>query len=156
MAASSSGLASTAALSSSMVAAVLVAAAMHATWNTIAHGIGDSLVGFALIGVVDVVVGTAIVVVTGLAPTEAWLFILVSAVTHVVYNVFLMVSYQLGDFSQTYPLARGISPVVVAAVSILLLHRVLTIRELIGICLVSAGLASSWSAPRTSTRGPWE
>jgi drug/metabolite transporter (DMT)-like permease len=135
-----SELASTAVLSSGMVAAVLVAAAMHATWNAIAHGIGDRLVGFALIGVVDVVVGGAIVAVTGLPPTEAWPFIVVSAVTHVGYNVFLMISYQLGDFSQTYPLARGISPVVVAAVSILLLHRVLTARELIGICLISAGL----------------
>ena len=135
-----SELASTAVLSSGMVAAVLVAAAMHATWNAIAHGIGDRLVGFALIGVVDVVIGGAIVAVTGLPPTGAWPFIVVSALTHVVYNVFLLISYQLGDFSQTYPLARGISPVVVAAVSILLLHRVLTTRELIGICLISAGL----------------
>jgi uncharacterized membrane protein len=121
-----SALASTAVLSSGMVAAVLVAAAMHATWNAIAHGIGDRLVGFALMGVVDVVIGGAVVAVIGLSPTGAWPFIVVSAVTHVVYNVFLMISYQLGDFSQTDPLARGISPVVVAAVSILLLNRVLT------------------------------
>lgn len=140
MVALASGLASTATLSTGMVAAVLVAAAMHATWNAIAHGIGDRLIGFALIGVVNMVVGSAMVAVTGFPPAEAWPFIVVSAVTHVVYNVFLLISYQLGDFSQTYPLARGISPVVVAAASIFLLHRLLTARELIGICLISAGL----------------
>jgi drug/metabolite transporter (DMT)-like permease len=123
-----------------MVAAVLVAAAMHATWNAIAHAIADRLVGFALISVVYVVVGAAIVAVTGIPPAGAWPFIVVSAVIHVAYNLFLMASYQLGDFSQTYPLARGIAPVVVAAASILLLHRVLTARELIGIGLISAAL----------------
>jgi drug/metabolite transporter (DMT)-like permease len=128
-------------LSSPMVAAVLLAAVLHATWNAIAHGIADRLVGFALIGVANMFVGAAIVAVTGLPPAEAWPYIVVSAVVHVAYNAFLMASYQLGDFfSQTYPLARGISPVVVAAASVLLLHRVLTTRELIGICLISAGL----------------
>src|SRR4051812_27393845 len=110
-------------LSTGMVAAVLVAAAMHATWNAIAHAITDRLIGFALIGVVDVVIGGAIVAVTGLPPTGAWPFIVVSASTHVAYNVLLVVSYQLGDFSQTYPLARGISPIVVAVVSIVVLHH---------------------------------
>ena len=123
-----------------MVAAVLVAAAMHAAWNAIAHAIDDRLVGFALISVAYLVVGATIVAVTGLPPADAWPFIAVSAVTHVAYNLFLMASYQLGDFSQTYPLARGISPVVVAAVSILLLHRVLSVREWVGICFISAGL----------------
>lgn len=127
-------------LSTAMVAAVLVAAVMHATWNAIAHGIADRLVGFALIGVVDVVIGGAIVAVTGLPPTGAWPFIVASALTHVAYNVFLLISYQLGDFSQAYPLARGISPIAVAAVSILILHHELSARELIGICLISAGL----------------
>lgn len=90
-----------------MVAAVLVAAAMHAAWNAIAHAIDDRLVGFALISVAYLVVGATIVAVTGLPPADAWPFIAVSAVTHVAYNLFLMASYQLGDFSQTYPLARG-------------------------------------------------
>src|SRR5882724_2922303 len=107
-----------------MVAAVLGAAAMHATWNAIAHAVADRLVGFALISVVYLIVGAAIVTVTGLPRVGAWPFIVASAVAHVAYNLFLMASYQLGDFSQTYPLARGISPVAVAAVSILLLHRV--------------------------------
>lgn len=123
-----------------MVAAVLAAAALHATWNAIAHGIADRLIGFALIGVVYVVVGGAIVAITGLPPAGAWPFIVASAIVHVAYNLFLLLSYQLGDFSQTYPLARGISPIVVAAVSVALLHRVLTTRELIGIGLISAGL----------------
>jgi len=137
---SSSETANPATLSFTMVAAVLVAAAMHAAWNAIAHAIDDRLVGFALISVAYLVVGATVVAVTGLPPADAWPFIAVSAVTHVAYNLFLMASYQLGDFSQTYPLARGISPVVVAAVSILLLHRVLSVREWVGICFISAGL----------------
>jgi drug/metabolite transporter (DMT)-like permease len=138
-----------------MVAAVLTAAALHATWNAIAHAIADRLVGFALISVAYFVVGAAIVAVTGLPPAGAWPFIVASAVTHVAYNLFLMASYQLGDFSQTYPLARGISPIIVAVVSVVVLHRVLTVRELIGICLISAGLIGLVVVGGITNINPW-
>jgi drug/metabolite transporter (DMT)-like permease len=142
-------------LSPAMVAAVLTAAALHATWNAIAHAIADRLVGFALISVAYFVVGAAIVAVTGLPPAGAWPFIVASAVTHVAYNLFLMASYQLGDFSQTYPLARGISPIIVAVVSVVVLHRVLTVRELIGICLISAGLIGLVVVGGITNINPW-
>lgn len=138
-----------------MVAAVLTAAALHATWNAMAHAIADRLVGFALISMTYFVVGAAIVAVTGLPPAGAWPFIVASAVTHVAYNLLLMASYQLGDFSQTYPLARGISPIVVAMVSIVLLHRVLTVRELIGIGFISAGLIGLVVVGGITNVNPW-
>ncbi|MET0704377.1 MAG: EamA family transporter [Mycobacterium sp.] len=142
-------------LSPAMVAAVLTAAALHATWNAMAHAIADRLVGFALISMTYFVVGAAIVAVTGLPPAGAWPFIVASAVTHVAYNLLLMASYQLGDFSQTYPLARGISPIVVAMVSIVLLHRVLTVRELIGIGFISAGLIGLVVVGGITNVNPW-
>src|SRR5687768_7974424 len=49
-----------------MIAAVLAAALLHAAWNSIAHGIGDRLIGFAMIGVVDIVGGGALVAYAGL------------------------------------------------------------------------------------------
>lgn len=60
---------------------------------------------------------------------------------HVVYTLLLWLSYQLGDFSQTYPIARGTAPFVVAVVEITLGHA-LPVLQLAGILVISMGLVS--------------
>ena len=127
-------------MSLSIVAAVLFSALLHATWNSLAHKVDDRLVGFALIGLVDAVGGGVMAAVAGLPPAGAWPFIIASALLHVVYNLLLLASYQLGEFSQMYPLARGTSPWVVAVISVTVLGRDLPITELLGVLTVSAGL----------------
>ena len=115
-----------------IVFAVLFSALLHATWNSLAHAVSDRLVGFALIGVADAMGGGLMVAFAGLPPAGAWPFIIASAALHVVYNLLLFASYQLGEFSQMYPLARGTSPWVVALVSVVVLGRELPITELAG------------------------
>jgi drug/metabolite transporter (DMT)-like permease len=123
-----------------VVAAALTAAVLHAIWNAIAHAINDRLVGFGLIGVAYTGVSAVVVAFTGPPPADAWMFIIASAVVHVAYQLLLLASYQLGEFSQVYPLARGTSPWVVALISVAVLGRDLPTRELAGVLVVSAGL----------------
>lgn len=127
-------------MSLTIVVAVLFSALLHATWNSLAHNTSDRLVGFALIGVADAVGGGVMAAVAGLPPAGAWPFILASAALHVVYNLLLLASYQLGEFSQMYPLARGTSPWVVALVSVVWLGHDLPWTEFVGVLTVSAGL----------------
>lgn len=47
-----------------VVAAVLMAAVTHASWNAIAHGIRDQLLAFTLVGGGGAVCGLALVAVT--------------------------------------------------------------------------------------------
>lgn len=122
--------------------AALAAAVLHAVWNTLAHGVNDRLVGFALIGLAYTGVCAVLVVVTGFPPAGAWVFILASATVHIVYQFLLLASYQLGEFSQVYPLARGTSPWVVGLVSVVVLGRDLPAPELAGVLVISAGLMS--------------
>ncbi|TDP96173.1 EamA family transporter [Labedaea rhizosphaerae] len=126
-------------MSPSVVAVVLAAALMHATWNAIAHNIADRVAGFALMGISDLVVGGAIVSFAG-SPGAAWPYVLISAGLHIVYALFLLLSYQLGEFSQVYPLARGIGPLIVGVVSIVALGKHLPAVQLAGVVLISAGL----------------
>lgn len=122
--------------------AVLFSALLHAIWNSLAHKVNDRLVGFALIGVVDMVGGGILASVAGLPPAGAWPYIIASAVLHIVYNLLLLASYQLGEFSQMYPLARGTSPWVVALISVLLLGTTLPLGELAGVLAISVGLVA--------------
>lgn len=128
-------------MSAGVVAITLVAAVLHAVWNAVAHAIPDRLVGFALIGVAYVVGGGIGALVYGLPPSGAWPFVLGSAVLHVVYSSLLWASYQLGEFSQVYPVARGTAPWVVAVIEVALGHA-LPPLQLVGIVVISLGLIS--------------
>jgi drug/metabolite transporter (DMT)-like permease len=126
-------------LSPGVVGITLVAAVLHAVWNAVAHGIDDRLVGFALIGAACTVVSAVGVLLLGLPPSAAWPFLVASALVHVVYNLLLLASYQLGDFSQAYPVARGTAPWVVAVIEVLSGHHVPP-QQLAGVLVISLGL----------------
>src|SRR5690242_378515 len=123
-----------------IVLAVLFSAFLHATWNSLAHNVNDRLVGFGLIGVVDTIAGGAIAIAAGPPSAGAWPFIIASAALHVAYNLLLLASYQLGEFSQMYPLARGTSPWLVTLISVVVLGHALPLGQLVGILAVSGGL----------------
>jgi drug/metabolite transporter (DMT)-like permease len=123
-----------------VILVVLGAAVLHATWNAMAHGAPDRVAGLALFELAAGVIGLVGVLVMGLPPSGTWGFIVASALLHLAYLGGLLASYQLGQFSQMYPLARGTSPWVVAVVSIVVLHQQLAVLELAGVLLVSAGL----------------
>ncbi|WP_371405854.1 DMT family transporter [Kribbella sp. NBC_00662] len=119
---------------------VLGAAVLHATWNAMAHGAPDRVAGLALFELAAGVIGLVAILLTGLPPAGTWGYIVASALLHLAYLGGLLPSYQLGQFSQMYPLARGTSPWVVAVVSIVVLHQHLAVIELAGVLLISAGL----------------
>jgi drug/metabolite transporter (DMT)-like permease len=126
--------------SPAIVLAVLAAALLHAAWNSLAHHVGDRLVGFALMGAVQTVGGGVLVAVSDPLPAAAWPYVLASVAAHIVYNLLLLTSYQLGEFSQAYPLARGTAPCVVTAVALLVLGQSLEPLQLAGVLTISAGL----------------
>lgn len=123
-----------------VTAAVLLAAVTHAGWNAIAHKITDKLVGFTLIAGGGVVIGLALMPFGTFPAAEAWPYLLASAFVHIVYFALLMKSFQLGDFGQAYPLARGTAPLVVAVLAAVFAHEVPNGWGAAGIALSCAGL----------------
>jgi drug/metabolite transporter (DMT)-like permease len=130
------------ALGTSVLVVVLIAALLHATWNAIAHALPDRLAAFTLIGAVTAVGGLGVVILSPAPSSASWAFIGASAVLHVAYNLLLMRSYQLGEFGQMYPLARGTSPWLVALAAAVVAGETLSGTRLAGLLVVSAGLAS--------------
>jgi len=60
----------------------------------------------------------------------------------VAYNGLLMLSYRLGDFSQTHPLARGTSPLVVMLLAAVFAGEVPGPGQFAGVALICGGLGS--------------
>jgi drug/metabolite transporter (DMT)-like permease len=131
---------------------VLGAGGLHATWNAIAKSVDDRLVGFALIGAASTVTGGIALLVTGLPARAAFGYLGVSVVVHVAYEYGLMSSYRLGAFNQTYPMARGTSPLVVAVGAWWLAHEHLAALAWTGIVILALGLMSLAVSAGTLTR----
>ncbi|MBF6062964.1 EamA family transporter [Nocardia terpenica] len=120
--------------------ATLVAACLHAAWNAIAHWIPDKTVSISLVNIGGALCGIPMLLLAPAPDRQSWILLGVSAVLHVFYNGLLVTSYRLGDLSQTYPLARGTSPLVVTLLAVLVLGETPTAGQLGGVLLISAGL----------------
>ena len=140
-------------LSLTVTLAVLAAAVTHALWNAIAHGIKDQTLAFALIGVGGAAVSVPLVIVAAVPRSSSWPYLLASVGIHVFYNLLLMQCYRLGEFSQVYPLARGVSPLVVTVLAAAFVHEHLAPVQIGGVAVVSAGLAFLVFGGRRPGRG---
>jgi drug/metabolite transporter (DMT)-like permease len=139
-------------LSLTATLAVLAAAVTHAAWNAIAHGIRDQTLAFALIGIGGIAAAIPLVIVAVMPRSDCWPYLLGSVAIHVFYTLLLMRCYQVGEFSQVYPLARGISPLVVTILAAIFVHERLALPLVAGIVIVSAGLAVLVFAGRRPSR----
>lgn len=123
-----------------VLTAVLAAALLHAGWNAIAKASGDRLGLFARSAMVSFVLATVLCVVTPMPHAAAWPFIVASALVHTFYNFGLMAAYRLGDFNQTYPLARGLGPLIVAVVAAMFLGEPLPPLPTAGVVIIAAAI----------------
>ncbi|MEV8595278.1 EamA family transporter [Streptomyces sp. NPDC052012] len=123
-----------------VTAAVLLAAVTHAGWNALAHRITDKLAGFALISGGGLLIGLALTPFVAFPAAGAWPYLLASAAIHIAYYALLMRSFELGDFGQAYPIARGSAPLVVAVLAAVFAHEVPDGRAAAGIAVSCAGL----------------
>ncbi|AXG79651.1 EamA family transporter [Streptomyces paludis] len=120
--------------------AVLIAALTHASWNAIAHNISDKLAVFSLIGGGSAAIGVVLAFLTPFPDAAAWPYLVASGVLHVSYMLLLMRSFQLGDFGQMYPIARGTAPLVVTVAAAVFVGESLDSWQTAGVAVASAGL----------------
>jgi drug/metabolite transporter (DMT)-like permease len=125
-----------------VVAVVLLAALLHATWNALAHAVPDRLIGFALIGCMDLAAGGVLAATAPPPAAGAWVYLVASVLLHVFYNLLLMRSFMLGDFGQVYPLARGTAVAVVAVLATVAVGEPMPAVRLAGVVLVCLGLTA--------------
>jgi len=120
--------------------AVLLAAVLHAVWNALAHVIPSKSLATALLSAGFMTGGLVALPFTGAPDPASWGFLATSALVHAVYLTSLVRSYRLGAFNQVYPLARGMSPWLVALVATLVVGEHLNALQLCGVLVVSIGL----------------
>ncbi|MGN8273587.1 EamA family transporter [Pseudomonas sp. SMV71] len=121
---------------------VLFAALLHAGWNALLRGGADRLWSMTMM-CVAVAFASVVAAAFMVAPAPAsWGYAALSAVLHVGYNLFLVRSYRIGDLGQTYPIARGSSPVLITLGAAVFAGESIAPGTLLGIALVSGAIIS--------------
>ncbi|PKR48972.1 EamA family transporter [Thalassospira marina] len=129
-------------MSMTVFLAVIGAALMHAIWNALIKGGRDKMLNMTAVIFGHLPLLLVLLPFTSLPAPESWPYLAGSVALHLGYQWFLITSYQWGDLSQVYPIARGSAPLIVATISVLFLGVVLAPVESIAILLIGCGIIS--------------
>ena len=127
-------------LSWPVVGAVLFAALLHASWNALVKSSQDKDLDMATIHLIGSFMAIPLVALVGWPKAEAWPFIAASVVIHIGYYLALTGAYRHGDLGLTYPLMRGVAPLLVALSATFTLGETLSPLAWAGVLGISFGV----------------
>jgi drug/metabolite transporter (DMT)-like permease len=120
--------------------AVLGAALLHASWNTLVKSSEDKQLDTFAIAAGSGLIALVLLPFLPLPAAASWPWLAGSALVHILYFVFLAGAYRHGELSYVYPVMRGGGPMIVAASGALAFGEILRGTEWLGVLLVCAGI----------------
>lgn len=121
---------------------VIGAALLHATWNALIKGGADKRVSMGAMVLGHLPIALIAMIFVPVPSIESWPYIAAGIALHMGYQLFLLQSYQIGDLTQVYPIARGSAPLIVTVVSVLFLGVALTSLQLAAVLFIGLGIVS--------------
>ncbi|MEL6505857.1 MAG: DMT family transporter [Pseudomonadota bacterium] len=122
--------------------AVIGAALLHAAWNALVKGSGDKTVSMGAVTLGHALPALLLLPFAHVPSAESLPYLAGSVCLHFGYQVFLIKSYETGDLTQVYPIARGTAPLIVCFVSVVGLGVALGGLEILAVCIIGAGILS--------------
>src|SRR3989339_526484 len=120
--------------------AVLFGALLHASWNALVKSSTDKEMDTALIHLIGSLMAIPLVLLMGLPPRSAWPYLVASITIHIGYYFALTGAYRHGELGLTYPLMRGVAPLLVALSASFTLHEQLSLLARLGVLGISLGV----------------
>lgn len=121
-------------------AIVLVAAALHAGWNTLVKSGSDKLVSTTLVAAGGGVIGLVALPFAASIESAAIPYLIASALIHVGYFTMIGLLYRDADLSVAYPLTRGSAPLLTTGLAAIIIHEVPSGLMLAGVFSLSFGI----------------
>lgn len=118
----------------------MCAAVMHAGWNLFVKKDEDKFLSLTVMAATSGATCLAVLPFFSSVDAAAWTWLAISAPLHVGYRICLAAGYKYGDMSQVYPIARGATPLMVTAISVLFLGTVLPPLKYVGIVVIGVGI----------------
>ena len=120
--------------------AVLLAASMHAGWNTLIKLNRDGTAAITLVMSAGGVFALPLLFVFAAPHGRGIILLALSIPAHILYYIWLNRAYAKGDMGQVYPLARGAAPLLTALISAVFLHEGLSPPAWAAIIVLSSGI----------------
>ena len=136
-------------MSGTVVAVVLFAALLHASWNAIVKSGKDTFLSTVLVSVGAALISLAVLPFVAAPDAASWPYLAASAVAQLAYYSLLAAAYKAGDMSHAYPLMRGSAPLIVALASWPLIGERLSPMQMGAVACICAGILGLYVAART-------
>lgn len=119
---------------------VLFAALCHASWSAVLKNSNNGLAIMGMTSIIEIIIFFPLVFTVPFPTIDIWYFIIATTLLHGFYRYSVVISYQYGDLSFVYPIARGGSCLIVGLVSLLLIQSDVSLFGVIGILVICFGL----------------
>ena len=119
---------------------IIFASFCHAGWSTIVKKSENGLAMMAITSIIEIVIFLPLIFTVPFPTTTLWFFIIATTFLHGCYRYSVVKSYQHGDLSFVYPIARGGSVLIIGLISIVILRADINLTGIVGIILICLGL----------------
>ena len=119
---------------------LLIAALSHALCHSILKYNKNPLGILGITSIFEIIIFTPLVLTVPFPTPYIWILIITSALLHGFYRLLVIFSYNYGDLSFIYPIARGSSSLLLAIISLIYLTDKISLWGFIAIMIVCMGL----------------
>jgi len=127
-------------MSIEIVAIVLLAAALHAGWNTLIKISGDRVAVMAIVTFAGSVISLLFLPFVASPDPASWPLLALTILLHTGYHFLLPIAYDHGDLGQVYPIARGSAPLLVTVGALVFAGELLGPVALLGVICLAVGV----------------
>ena len=129
-------------MSSLVFVTVISAALLHASWNALVKGSTDKTLAMGAIVIGHVPIAVIILPFATIPDSKSIPYLLTGIVLHFGYQLFLLKSYEYGDLTKVYPIARGTAPLLVGLFSLIVLGVELSNAKILSIIIIGVAVTS--------------
>ena len=119
---------------------LLIAALSHAICHSILKYNKNPLGILGVTSIFEIIIFTPLVLTVPIPTPYIWILIIVSSILHGFYRLLVIFSYDYGDLSFIYPIARGTSSLLLVIISLIYLTDKISLLGFIAIMIVCMGL----------------
>jgi drug/metabolite transporter (DMT)-like permease len=125
-----------------VIGLVLGSAVTHAAWNAMLRSGADRLWSIVVMTTTSAALAIPFIIILPPPALASWPYLAPSAVLQILYCLLLARAYREGDLAQVYPIARGISPLLVTLGAAAFAGEHLSPVSLAGVALISTGVVA--------------
>ena len=119
---------------------VILSAIANAAWNALMKSAGDRVLTMVAIRAVGLMFGLAALAFVDWPAPQSWKWLALTAVVMFAYYALLIRSYDVGDMSVVYPLARGVAPVLTTVAAFFAIGETLGPGQIVAVAMISLGI----------------